>query len=150
MEIKIRKAKRTDSSEIIRLICELAEFEKLEPPDKIASRRLLRDAFSKNPKFKIILAEYNKELIGYAFYFFTYSTFLAKQSLYLEDIYISENFRNKGAGKIFWNELLKIAGKNKCGRMEFIVLDWNKNAIKFYEKLGARQMKEWNFFRLEV
>ena len=64
MEIKIRKAKRTDSSEIIRLICELAKFEKLEPPDIAASKRLLKDAFSNNPKFKIILAEYNKELIG--------------------------------------------------------------------------------------
>ena len=148
MKIKIRKARKTDSGDIIRLICELAKFEKLTPPDIISSIRLLKDAFSKNPRFKVLVAEFGKELIGYAFYFFTYSTFLARPTLFLEDIFVSGNERNKGVGKLFWNELLKTAKKNKCGRMEWIVLDWNKNAIKFYQNLGAKHMKEWNLYRL--
>lgn len=150
MKIRIREAEKSDSADIIRLICELAKFEKLIPPDDLASKRFISDAFSKKPKFKILVAEEGRILIGYAFYFFTYSTFLAKPSLYLEDIYISDNFRNKGIGKMFWDKLLKVAGQNNCGRMEWIVLNWNKNAIKFYENLGAKQMKEWKFFRINI
>jgi GNAT superfamily N-acetyltransferase len=150
MKVKIRKARKSDSSRIIELIKELAKFEKLNPPDNKGTKRLLKDAFSKNPRFKILVSEYGNKLTGYAFYFFTYSTFLAKPTLYLEDIYISEDFRSKGIGKIFLKELLKIARKEKCGRMELIVLDWNVNAIKFYEKLGAKHMANWNFFRMEI
>ncbi|MBK8554092.1 MAG: GNAT family N-acetyltransferase [Ignavibacteria bacterium] len=145
--IKIRKAKRSDSKSILKLITELAEFEKLTPPGKAASDRLLKDAFSKKPLFRIILAETNHEVIGYAFYFFTYSSFLAKRTLYLEDIFITEKFRSKGIGRLFFKKLINIARKNKCGRMEWVVLDWNANAIKFYENLGAGELKEWKTFR---
>ncbi|MCX6164519.1 MAG: GNAT family N-acetyltransferase [Ignavibacteriae bacterium] len=147
MNIKIRKAIKKDSKEVIRLINELAEFEKLEPPDYTAVKNLIKDIYTKNSPIKVLVAEYDKQLIGYAFYFFTYSTFLAKRTLYLEDIYISNEYRSKGIGKIFFNELLKTAKKNKCGRMEWHVLDWNINAIKFYENLGAKELKEWKYFR---
>ena len=150
MEIKIRKAVRTDSEEIIRLILELAKFEKLIPPDKAGQKRLLDDAFSESPPFKILVAEQNGRLLGYAFYLFTYSSFEAKRTLYLEDIFISEDFRNKGIGKLFLNEIINIAKANDCGRMEWAVLDWNVNAIKFYENLGARELKEWKYFRMEL
>jgi GNAT superfamily N-acetyltransferase len=148
MNIKIRKALKKNSQEIIRLIKELADFEKLEPPNKTAIKNLIKDIYSKDSPVKVLVAEYDKQLIGYAFYFFTYSTFLAKKTLYLEDIYVSSNFRSKGFGKIFFNELLNIAKKNKCGRMEWHVLDWNVNAIKFYENLGAKELKEWKYFRV--
>jgi GNAT superfamily N-acetyltransferase len=147
MNIKIRKVIKKDSKDVIRLINELAEFEKLDPPDKTAVKNLIKDIYSKNSPIKVLVAEYGKELIGYAFYFYTYSTFLAKKTLYLEDIYISNKYRSKGFGKIFFNELVKAANKNKCGRMEWHVLDWNVNAIKFYEKLGAKELKEWKYFR---
>ncbi|HEY5124099.1 MAG TPA: GNAT family N-acetyltransferase [Ignavibacteria bacterium] len=150
MNYSIRKAIRSDSKEIINLINELAHFEKLTPPGNAASRRLINEAFSRNPRFRILVAEYEKKIIAYAFYFFSYSTFLAKPTLYLEDIYISKNFRSKGLGKSFFTELKKIAKKEKCGRIEWVVLDWNKNAINFYEKLGAKKMKEWIFFRLSL
>ncbi|HEY5536986.1 MAG TPA: GNAT family N-acetyltransferase [Ignavibacteria bacterium] len=150
MNYSIRKAIRSDSKEIINLINELAHFEKLTPPGNEASRRLINEAFSRNPRFRILVAEYDKKLIAYAFYFFSYSTFLAKPTLYLEDIYISKNFRSKGLGKSFFTELKKTAKKEKCGRIEWVVLDWNKSAIKFYENLGARAMKEWIFFRLSL
>ena len=107
MKIKIRPARKEDSKEIIRLITELAKFEKLTPPDSKARQRLINDAFSKNPPFKILLAECDQKIAGYAFYFFTYSTFLAKRSLYLEDIYIIENFRNLNLGKLFMKKLQK-------------------------------------------
>jgi GNAT superfamily N-acetyltransferase len=149
-KIKIRKAVRKDSKSIIKLILELADFEKLLPPDKSARKRLLKDAFSKKQLFKILLAEIDSQAIGYAFYFFTYSSFKARRTLYLEDIFIAENFRNRGIGKLFFTELIKIAKKNKCRGMEWIVLDWNSNAIKFYDKLGAKELKEWKTYRINL
>jgi len=146
-KIKIRKAKKSDKKNILRLVNELAGFENLSPPDKKAQGRLIRDAFSSNPPYNILLAEYEGQTAGYSFYFFTYSSFLARRSLYLEDIYVSEKFRNLGIGKMFFNKLINIAEKNKCARMEWVVLDWNVNAIKFYEKLNAFELKEWKTFR---
>jgi GNAT superfamily N-acetyltransferase len=150
MNIKIRKVTKKDAKEVIRLIKELADFEKLEPPGKTATNNLIKDIYSKNSPIKVLVAKYDKQLIGYAFYFFTYSTFLAKKTLYLEDIYISNKYRSKGIGKIFFSELVKTAKKNKCGRMEWHVLDWNVNAIKFYENLGAKELKEWKYFRVTM
>ena len=149
-KITVRPAERSDSNEILRLINELAEFEKLAPPDSNGKRRLINDAFSEKPLFNVLLAESNNNILGYAFYFFTYSSFLARKTLYLEDIFISQEFRNKGIGKLFFKNLLKIAKKNKCGRMEWVVLDWNKNAIEFYTKLGAEELKEWKTFRMNL
>lgn len=150
MNLKIRKAKKSDSEGILRLITELALFEKLNPPDKKAQARLVKHAFSPKPFFEIIIALDGKTPIGYAFYFFTYSTFLAKQTLYLEDIFISENYRGEGAGEKLFSELIKIAKKKKCGRLDFTVLDWNKKAMKFYHRLGAKALKEWVYYRKEL
>lgn len=146
--IKIRTAKKSDSESIIRLINELAEFEKLVPPGKQGNRRLIKDAFSKNPPFKVLLAETENDIAGYAFYFFTYSSFVARKSLYLEDIFISEKYRGRGIGKVFMDKLVNIARKNKCGRMEWVVLDWNVNAIRFYDNYGAKELTEWKTYRL--
>lgn len=148
--INIRPAMRADSKAILKLIDELAEFEKLAPPDSKGKRKLIKDAFSNEHLFYVLLAEYDNMIIGYAFYFFTYSSFLAKRTLYLEDIFISSEHRNKGIGKLFFKDLIKIAKKNKCGRMEWVVLDWNKNAIEFYSKLGAEELKEWKTFRMKI
>ena len=150
MNFTIRKAKKSDNKEIIRLINELADFEKLTPPDKKAQRRIIRDGFSINPRFQILLAFENDTAVGYAFYFYSYSTFLARPTLYLEDIFISENYRGYGIGEKLFLNLVKIAKQKKCGRVEWLVLDWNKNAIEFYNRLGAKEMKEWKFFRLTL
>ncbi len=146
----IRFADPDDAPEILRLIRELADFEKLDPPDSDAQARLVADAFSETPPFKVLLAEIGERAVGYAFYFFTYSSFLAKKTLYLEDIYISNDFRGLGIGKQMIQHLLKIASGSNCGRMEWVVLDWNKNAIDFYENLGARELKEWKTYRLVI
>lgn len=150
MKITLKSAKKSDSKDIIKLITELAKFEKLAPPDKKSQARLLRHAFGKNPYFRILLAFDGDKAIGYAFYFFTYSTFLSKRTLYLEDIFINEKYRKYGAGSLLFDKLIKIARRNGCGRIEFVVLDWNKNAMKFYDKYGAKHMKEWCFYRLTL
>ncbi len=150
MKIKIRKAKKSDSKEIIRLIIELARFEKLKPPSPAAQKNLIRDAFSSKPPFEIFLAFDGDTAVGYAFYFYTYSTFLAKRTLYLEDIYINDKYRGSGIGKKLMEKLFSTAKAKKCGRMEWIVLDWNKNAINFYDRLGAKEMKEWKFYRMTL
>jgi GNAT superfamily N-acetyltransferase len=154
MNIKIRKAKKSDGKSFLRLIKELADFENLDPPDKKAQKRILKHAFSGKPLINVLLAydhssgeKSGKKTAGYAIYFYTYSSFLAKPTLHLEDIYISENYRSKGVGRMFFEELNKQAKKNKCGRMEWAVLDWNVNAIKFYDKLGAKPLKEWIYYR---
>lgn len=150
MKLKIRKAKKTDAKEIIRLIIELARFEKLKPPTLSAQKSLIKDAFRKKPPFEIYLVFDGEKAIGYAFYFYTYSTFLAKPTLYLEDIYINDKYRGTGTGKKLFEKLLNTAKAKKCGRMEWIVLDWNVNAIRFYVRLGAEEMKEWKFYRMNL
>jgi GNAT superfamily N-acetyltransferase len=150
MNIKIRKSIKKDSKEVIRLIKELADFEKLDPPNASAIRNLIKDMYSKNSPVKVLVAEAEGKLVGYAFYFFTYSTFLAKKTLYLEDVYVSSDYRKSGIGKMFFKELVKAAKKNKCGRMEWHVLDWNTNAIKFYKNLAAEELKEWKYFRVSL
>lgn len=148
MKINIRNIRKKDSDELIRLINELAQFEKLKPPSKQAQKRLLDAVFSKKSGIRVLVAEIGKEMTGYAFYFFTFSTFLAKPTLYLEDIYISEKFRRSGIGKKMFKELIKIAKENKCGRLELMVLDWNINALRFYEKFGAENLINWKFYRI--
>lgn len=150
MNIKIRKSIKKDSKEVIRLIKELADFEKLDPPNATAIRNLIKDMYSKNSPVKVLVAETENKLVGYAFYFYTYSTFLAKKTLYLEDVYVSTDYRKSGIGKMFFKELMKAAKKNKCGRMEWHVLDWNTNAIKFYKNLAAEELKEWKYFRMII
>ncbi|MGB9696504.1 MAG: GNAT family N-acetyltransferase [Ignavibacteria bacterium] len=150
MKICIRSATKSDGKDIIHLITELALFEKLSPPDKKAQQRLLKDAFSSKPPFKILLAEVEDKIVAYAFYFFTYSTFLARKTLYLEDIFVSKKYRKLGIGKLLFEKLMQIAKKEKCGRIEFIVLHWNKNAINFYRSFKAKIMKDWLFFRIEL
>ena len=145
---KIRKAKKSDFKSVLGLINELAKFEKMPPPDKSAVKRLKDDAFGKKPMFNILVAENETGIAGYAFYFFTYSSFRAKKTLYLEDIFITENMRRSGIGKLFFKELLKISEKEKCGRMEWCVLDWNTNAINFYNNHGAEPLKEWIYYRM--
>jgi GNAT superfamily N-acetyltransferase len=147
MKLQIRKARKSDFENVFKLIIELAHFEKLQPPDKSAKNRLLRDSFGKSKINNILVAQFENEIVGYAFYFFTYSSFLARKTLYLEDIFISQNYRNKGIGKLLFSELVKTAKKDKCGRMEWCVLDWNVNAIKFYDKLGARPLGDWIYYR---
>ena len=148
--MQIRKATKNDSKQILKLIKELADFEKLSPPDSSAQRRLINAAFSKSPKINILVVEDKGNLIAYAIYMYLFSSFLAKPTLYLEDIYVSQNCRRAGIGKKMFDKIISIAKSKKCGRIELMVLNWNKNAISFYEKYSARHLKEWKFYRLNL
>jgi GNAT superfamily N-acetyltransferase len=148
VQITIRKGKRSDSAEFLNLVEELAKFEKLAPPNDAAKRRLIRDIFIKR-RLSLLVALVDGELVGYALYYFTYSSFLAKPTLYLEDLFIKDNHRRRGIGTKLFFECVKKAKKLGCGRMEWAVLNWNKKAIKFYEGIGARRLTEWYTFRLD-
>lgn len=148
--ITIRKATRNDSIAFLSLVDALADYEKLKRPNRSAKHRLLEDAFGRQKRFDAFLAFVNDAPVGYAIIFETYSSFLAKPTLYLEDIFILPDYRRLGLGKKFFTLLLKEARKRKCGRMEWTVLDWNQLAINFYNKLGAQHMKDWLLYRITL
>lgn len=149
-KIKIKKAKKGDFDKIIDLVKELAAFEKLEGPDDIAVRRLFKDTFGKKRLINMLVAKEGKEILGYAIYFESYSSFLAKKTLFLEDIFITQSRRNTGIGKLFFDRLIEIANDMGCGRVEWAVLDWNIDAIAFYNKIGATPLSNWEYYRLTL
>ncbi|MDA4130349.1 MAG: GNAT family N-acetyltransferase [Thaumarchaeota archaeon] len=126
----------------------LANFEHLKPPSSAARRRIIDDIFSKKIFGLYLAMDKTSGPIGYALYFFTYSSFLAKPTLYLEDLFVLEGHRKRGVGKALFKACAKEAVRNGCGRMEWNVLTWNENAINFYEKLGAKRLDEWYYYRL--
>ena len=147
-KIKIRKATLADGEALINLINALADYEKLERPNPEACERIKKDAFGLKPKINVWLAEVNEKAVAYAIYVFTYSSFLAKPTLFIEDIFVLPEYRSLGIGKAFLKQLARIALDEGCGRMDWQVLDWNKLAIDFYEKLGATHLKEWYNYKL--
>lgn len=130
------------------LIEELADFEALARPDAEAKVRLHSDICGPNPRIQAYLIESDGHYCGYVITFHSYSSFLAKPTLYLEDIYIQPHVRGKGIGKSIMKILVQQALESGCGRMEWVVLDWNTSAQEFYHGLGAIHMKEWYPFRL--
>ena len=144
----IEKINEENFSEFIYLIEKLAEYEKLLPPDEDAKLRLKNDAFSKNPKYEAYVAYIDEKPAGYITFYFTYSTFLAKKTLYLEDIFVLEEFRKRGLGKALFEFCKKEAKNRGCGRMDWTVLTWNEPSIRFYEKLGGER-QDWYLYRLD-
>jgi GNAT superfamily N-acetyltransferase len=134
----------------VSLIRALAEYEKLDPPSEEAIERLRRDAFSVLPRFWAWIASIESVAVGYAIAFETYSSFLAKPTMYLEDIFVLEAHRGSGAGSALFDTVRKYAENRDCGRMEWMVLDWNKSAQIFYERKGANKMSEWELYRIQL
>ena len=147
----IRSATAADVAVILGLIRALADYEKLAG-DVVATDELLeRSLFpcdGSAPAAYCVIAEADGTAVGFALYFFNYSTFLARPGLYLEDLFVRPEFRGRGFGKALLLHLAKLANARGCGRMEWSVLDWNQPAIEFYESLGAKRMKEWQVCRL--
>lgn len=135
---------------MIALIRALAEFEKLPGPDEAAAARF-RTAFSATPPcFELLVAEQSgARVVGYALYFMTYSTFLARPSLYLEDLFVHPDARKGGTGTALLRRLAALALERGCGRFEWTVLDWNLRAQSFYRGLGATLLPEWRVCRIE-
>lgn len=147
--IAVRKATPADSDLLIQLILGLAEFEKLPPPNEAAQQRLVNDAFGPHPRFEVFLAEIEGTVAGYAFTFETYSTFLALPTLYLEDLFVLPQYRGHKVGYALMLHLASEAVRRGCGRMEWVVLDWNTHAQDFYNRLGARHLPDWFYYRLD-
>jgi GNAT superfamily N-acetyltransferase len=147
----IRRAERGDAAGLVRLIIALAGFEKLTPPDAAAQQRLIEDGFGERPRFEAWLAFADGEAqpVGYAIFFETYSSFLARPTLYLEDIFVLPEHRGRGIGSALLRHCIRLAHERGCGRMEWACLDWNTRAQCVYEKLGARRLSEWFYYRLD-
>ena len=146
--VHIRRATQNDAPQLLELIDALAAYEKLDPPDAKARERLINDMRGDHPRFEAYLAETDGVAIGYAFVFETYSSFLAQATLYLEDIFVLPSYRQQKVGYMLFKEMVAEAYRRGCGRMEWAVLDWNRLAIDFYQRIGARHMKEWHLYRL--
>lgn len=146
--LKIRPGTSADADVIAMLVRELADYEKLLPEAKGTAADFRRELEAPNPVISVLIAEWNGEPVGFALYFFNFSTFVARRGLYLEDLFVRPEQRAHGIGRALLRELARIAKARDCGRMEWAVLDWNEPALGFYQTLGARQMKEWIVHRL--
>lgn len=147
-ELTLRFAEEKDITLIYDLIKELAVYEKLE--DRvIASREDLRESIFDRKVAEVILAELNGVTVGYAMYFYNFSSFIGKPGLYLEDIFIRPSYRGRGFGKAVLAYLAELAVKRNCWGMEWTCLDWNEPSIKFYESIGAVQNDGWRIYRLK-
>jgi GNAT superfamily N-acetyltransferase len=145
---EIRTTTEADLPIILRLIRELAEYERA--PDAVVSTEAgLREVlFGPQPSAEVLLTLEGDRPVGFAVYFYNFSTWLGRPGLYLEDLFVRPEDRGKGYGRALLQRLARIAQERGCGRMEWAVLDWNDPAIQFYKKLGAEPMTEWTVFRL--
>jgi GNAT superfamily N-acetyltransferase len=146
--LKIRPAEERDIDAIFDLIQGLAAYEKLS--DRVTGNtELLRShLFGDRPYAEAIVAELGDLSIGFALFFHNYSTFLTKPGLYLEDVFVRPEYRRQGVGKALLAAVAKIAVDRGCGRLEWSVLEWNQNAIEFYQSLGATVLPDWKICRL--
>ncbi|XP_062823030.1 thialysine N-epsilon-acetyltransferase [Anolis carolinensis] len=158
--VSIRDCRAEDCPEVLRLIRELAEYEKVPEQVKISDQGLFQDGFGQDPFYKCLVAEVPRErqskaghtIVGYALYFFTYSTWKGR-NIYMEDLYVMPEFRGQGIGKKLMRTIAQIGLEKGCTQMKFSVLDWNRPAIDFYLGEGAVDLtaaEGWHVFRFEA
>lgn len=146
--LTIRPATMADAAQILNFVKELARYEKAEHEVVATQQDIEHSIFGPNTSTYALICEADQQAIGFAVYFFNYSTWQGKNGLYLEDLYVTPASRGMGAGKALFRALAQIAKDKDCGRFEWSVLDWNTPAIDFYEALGAKAKSEWLGFRL--
>ena len=144
----LRPARPEDLPAIVGLITELAQFEKLEHLVVVTPESLRPHLFGPRPAAEAVVGEVGGQVVAFALFFTNFSTFLGKPGLYLEDLYVQPAHRGSGLGKAMLLHVGALAVERGCGRFEWSVLDWNRNAIRFYEKMGATVMPEWRICRL--
>jgi GNAT superfamily N-acetyltransferase len=144
----IRPATQRDVSVIAALIRGLAEYEKLSHQVALDEERLAEHLFGPRPLAEVLLAEEAGEAVGFALFFPTYSTFLARPGIYLEDLFVQPSCRRRGHGKALLQAVARKAVELGCGRLEWSVLNWNESAIRFYRSLAAVALEEWTIYRL--
>ncbi|MDP2302397.1 MAG: GNAT family N-acetyltransferase [Ignavibacteria bacterium] len=147
--LKIRKATKKDVPLILDFIRMIADYEKLSDSLTVTEDILNESLFGNDAKAEVIFGYFENEAVAYAVYFYNFSTFVGRNGLYLEDLFVKPEHRGKGLGKILLKHLAKLAVENNCGRMEWTVLDWNRPAIDFYKSIGAVSMDGWSIFRLD-
>ncbi len=145
---ELRSAQAQDVPAIVALIGELAAFEKLSHLVSIEPQRLQEHLFGVRPVVEALVAERDGGVVGFALFFTNYSTFLGKPGLYLEDLYVQGAHRGNGIGEALLSRLARIANERDYGRFEWSVLDWNVDAIRFYERMGATVMPDWRICRI--
>jgi GNAT superfamily N-acetyltransferase len=148
MATTIRTATPADVPQILAFIRGLAAYER--EPDAVTATEadLLRDGFGPNPFYSCLIAEYSGKPAGFAFYFFNYSTWTGRPGLYLEDLFVNQEFRGLGVGKALLQQVAAIAVEKNCPRLQWEVLDWNTPAIEFYRAMGAEFLDEWRNVRV--
>ena len=144
----VRTAELRDVAPIVQMIRELAAFEQLEHLVQVTPEKLRPHLFGEKPVADAMVAEVDGKAIAFALYYTNFSTFLAQPGLYLEDLYVQPAHRAKGVGEALLTRLAALAAERGCGRFEWSVLDWNANAIRFYERMGATVMPDWRICRI--
>lgn len=148
MPVTIRSATPADVPQVLDFIRGLADYERL-PHEVVATEPLVHEAlFGPRPAAEVLIAELDGEAAGFALFFHNFSTFLARRGLYLEDLFVRPALRGRGVGRALLARLAAIARERGCGRFEWSVLDWNRDAIAVYERLGAVPMHDWTVYRL--
>jgi GNAT superfamily N-acetyltransferase len=145
---RIVPATAKDAPLVLQLVRELAEYER-SPGEVAATEEGIREALTgEHPAAEALIAYAGEEVAGFALFFLNFSTWSGRRGLYLEDLFVKADYRGRGLGRILLGRLARIARERRCARMEWAVLDWNKDAIGFYEKLGAQAQNAWTVFRL--
>ena len=144
----LRAAEPRDGPAIVGLIRELADFEQLSHVVQATPEKLHPHLFGERPAAEAVVAEVQGQVVGFALYFTNFSTFLAQPGLYLEDLYVQPAHRGQGLGRALLQHLGALAVQRGCGRFEWSVLDWNRRAIEFYERMGAQMLPEWRICRI--
>lgn len=146
-KLVFRNAERADVPLILNFIKKLAEYERLLTEVE-ATEDILSEWIFDRHAAEVVFAEYDGRSVGFALYFYNFSTFTGKAGLYLEDLFVMPEFRGRGIGKALLFHLASKAYENGCGRMEWVCLDWNQNSIDFYKSIGAISMDDWTIYRL--
>jgi GNAT superfamily N-acetyltransferase len=146
--MNIRPATPQDAQAIVGLIRELADFEQLTHLVEVTPDRLAEHLFGRQPYAECLVVDDGSQLIAFALFFHNFSTFLGRPGLYLEDLYVKPSHRGRGMGRALLVRLAALASERGCGRFEWSVLDWNANAIAFYEKVGATVLPDWRICRV--
>jgi len=146
--VRIRPAVEADVPLVVRFIRGLAEYERLLHECEATEERVRASLFGPRPDAEVVIAEVGGVPAGFALFFHNYSTFLARRGLYLEDLFVLPAYRGRGVGRALLAHLARLAVARECGRLEWWVLDWNENAIRFYKSLGAVPMDQWTVYRV--
>jgi GNAT superfamily N-acetyltransferase len=146
--LSIRRATPRDAALVLKMIRGLAEYERLAHQMDATVGQIRRHGFGRRRYFEALICRRGSTAIGFALYFFTFSTFVGRPTLYLEDLFVLPEERGRGAGRALLSALARIAVRRGCGRLEWAVLDWNERAFRFYRRLGAKPAKQWVLTRL--